>query len=66
MKLLHVPQKLADLVRLGLALIILKVQRTGNQRMLKNVVTTFDPIQPVPKSLGNFAKFFETNISRAS
>ena len=66
MKLLYIPEKLPDLVRLGLATAALQVERARSGAMFINVMAPAYPIQPIAKCLHNFAELRKADILRIS
>jgi hypothetical protein len=63
-KLLYVPEKLPNLVRLGLASAALQVERTRCGAVFVNVMAATDPIQAIAESLHNLAELRKLDILR--
>lgn len=66
MEFFHIAQELSNLIWLGLATIVLKIKWPGSLRMLKDMVTAADAIEPVTKCSSHFAEVGKTNIKRTS
>ena len=62
MKFFHVPEKLPDLIGLGLAPAALQVERAGGVGMLINMVAPLGPVQAVTKCLDHLAEIRKANI----
>ena len=66
MKLLDVPEKLADLIRLGLSATALQVKRPRRARVLIDVMAAARPIQPIPECLDHLAQIGKPDILRVN
>ena len=62
MEFFHVTQELSNLVWLGLATVVLQIERTSHLRMLVNVVAASNAVPAIPERHSHFAGVFETDV----